>query len=162
MALTDAQLATLKTDIYADPELVALISDPNDDAHCYPIADIYNTETASYWVWKNEVTPEEYRSVITWSEVDTMNNGDARIWEWITANMTLSYNANDANVRQGLNDAWATSPTSKAALIDISKRLATRVEELFATGTGTNASPASMVVIGPISFQDVCKAIRLQ
>jgi hypothetical protein len=54
----------------------------------------------------------------------------------------------------------AGGTNTRAALLALWKRLATRGEKLYATGTGSDASPATLVVEGAISARDVEEARR--
>lgn len=69
-----------------------------------------------------------------------------------------------ANVRAGLQDALTGVPSGAsgankqagwAALQVAMSRQATRVEKLFATGSGTVPSPSTMVFEGQLTYQDV-------
>jgi hypothetical protein len=59
--------------------------------------------------------------------------------------------------RQFFDDIFsgAGGTNTRANLLALWKRLATRAEKLYATGTGSDPSPAVMVVEGAISYQDV-------
>ena len=149
--LTDAQKVTIKADILANADTLAAYNNGNLDA----LEKLYNAEAApAFVVWKTGVTPAEYRDAIVWTEVDALTVGKARIWEWITQNMTAPINAASVNVRQGLLDCWASNTTTRTQLTAAAKRNASRIEKLFATGTGSTASPATMVVEGPITYYE--------
>jgi len=49
----------------------------------------------------------------------------------------------------------AGGATTRANLTAISKRDATRIEKLLATGTGSDAVPAVMAFEGNVSYQDI-------
>jgi hypothetical protein len=157
MALTEAQRTTLAAHIRAnsDPDVVAALAIRNDTE----ITRLYNLDS-SFYVWKTSVEPDDYRSAIVWTEVDTMNAGDARIWEWLTSNMTLAIDASDTNVRQGIADAFGAGTTTRDNLLAAGKRVATIAEEVFATGTGTEATPGDLVYKGSISTNDVGRALN--
>jgi len=120
---------------------------------------LYNL-ASTFYVWRTAVTPAEYRAAIVWSEVDTLNAGAARIWEWVTSNMTETLNGADANIRQGIADAFGPSTTTRANLLAAAKRFATKAESLFATGTGSEASPGTLVFEGNITTEDVGRALN--
>ena len=157
MALTVDQRATLAAHIRAntDPDVVAALAIRNDTE----LTRIYN-EDSSFWVWRESVSPEEYREAITWTEVDTLNAGSARIWEWITQNMTAPLDATKSNVRQGIADAFGAPTSTRAALIAVGKELATLAQSIFATGTGTEGDPGIRVVTGDITTTDVGRALN--
>jgi len=149
--MTPAQLTALKADIQGNGTLAALMA----AGEIGQVVAYYNAPAdPAFYVWRSSVPPDEYRQAIVWTEVDTMTAGKARIWEWVTARMTMPVNASDANVRQGINDAFGNS-TSKTQLLAISYRACNNVEKLFATGTGTTGSPATVGYEGTISQADV-------
>jgi hypothetical protein len=153
MSLTDAQYTTLANHIRAntDPDVVAALAIRNDTE----LARIYNLDSATD-VWKPEVTPEEYRANMVWTEVDQLTAGASRIWEWITSNMTLPFDASDVNVRQGLTDVFGQNTTTRTQLLAVSKRFASVYEGIFATGTGTK----NLEVVGPVTIKIIGKALN--
>jgi hypothetical protein len=62
-----------------------------------------------------------------------------------------------ASIRAFFDDIFsgAGGTNTRAALLVLWKRLASRVEQLFATGTGSDAVPATLGFEGPISVNDV-------
>jgi hypothetical protein len=153
MSLTAAQLATLKAFIASDPTLSA---QPLNTDGAFAIAEAMNAAASpAFTVWRSSVPVEEYRDAVTWTEVDALTVGKARIWEWLTGNMTQPLETARAPVRQGLADCWGAATTTRAALLAAAKRSATIAEKLFATGTGTVASPATMEVEGLLDYHDV-------
>jgi hypothetical protein len=72
-------------------------------------------------------------------------------------------NASIASNRQFFDDIFsgAGGANTRAALLIIWKRLASRVEKLYATGTGSDVSPATLVFEGTINHQDVQMARSL-
>lgn len=55
----------------------------------------------------------------------------------------------------------AAGATTRAKLYALWRTSATRAEKLYATGTGTDAAPATRVVVGPISIDDIRAAVAL-
>lgn len=157
MNLTTAQQTTLAQHIRAstDPRVVAALPTRVDTV----IADVYN-ESTSFWVWRTELPVEEYRLALTWTEVDALTAGKARIWEWLTGNMTLPIDPSRTAVRQGLADCWASNTTTRAALTAAGKRRAGLAESLFVSGTGTEATPGLLGVEGPVTLQDISACLN--
>lgn len=150
--LTQAQLVALKANIDADQELSAY---PNNSDGAFAIAAIYNQIVSpSFIVWKTSVAVDEIMSNgFVWTAVDGLTNGKARIWEWMSR--IGSINPSKANIRQGLADAFGANSAMSDAIAPHLKRQATRIEKLFATGTGSNNSPAKMDYEGPVSYQEI-------
>jgi hypothetical protein len=153
--LNASQLQALKTHMLTIPELQAAIAAGDDMA----LAAYYNAEkTPAFVVWRTRIMPAEYVQAITWTEVDTLTVGKARIWEWLTSNQSQAINAALLNVRQGISDAFASAATTRTALTALAKRNATVLETLFATGTGTTATPATLVIEGAINYAEISHA----
>lgn len=166
--LTSQQLATLKADILADSNLN---SQPNNDDGNFAIAAIYNAAASpDYWVYRTRVSKAEYTqstsidgTVFNWTGAGfiTRAQGERDAWREL-------FNGNDecnpslANVRQAFTDIFsggtAPAPANRTHLATVSRRKATRVEKLFATGAGTTANPSVMGFEGSITFQDVSAA----
>jgi hypothetical protein len=161
MHLTNQQLTTLKAAIVADPVL-SLYGMSTDDH--YAIAQALNQPASpAFIVWRTAVPLEEImRNGMDWTRVDNLSVGKARIWDWLSRLGTL--NPSQANVRAGIDATWvgtAADLAVRAAVYVHCKRSATRAEQLFATGTGTDAVPATMAVEGDLTYQDVETARNL-
>lgn len=144
--MTPAQLSTLKTLASADQAAAGFIATADDQA----LADWFNTPDASFYVWRTNVRIDECNKVMVWTEVDALTNGKARIWDWMSRMGVLD--ASQANVRQGLVDAFSAATNTRTALTALAKRNATRAEKaLIASGAGSNASPAIMGYEGVMS-----------
>ena len=154
-ALTPAQMTTLQTNILADHSFDSL---PHNTDGAYAIAVAYNLPASStFIVWKTSVDPAEIMAGgMDWTRVDNLTVGKSRIWDWMTR--LNSFDASKANVRAGIDAVWVGTAADLAERADVythCKRQATRLEKLFATGTGTDASPATMVIEGQVTYQDV-------
>lgn len=153
--MTPSQLQTLKAYILADPVLSAF---PMNSDGSYAIADLLNKPSEpAFIVWKTDVSIDEImRNGMDWARVDNLSVGKARIWDWLGRLGVI--NASKTNVRAGIDAAWvgtAADLAVRAAIYAHCKRSATVLEKLFATGAGSDASPATMVVEGAISYQEV-------
>ena len=156
--MTPAQLLILSQDISTKPEFFSL---PNNSDAGTTIADWYNTTaTPAFIVWRTSVAPVEIMSNgFRWSDIDVMTAGKYRIWQLMAGLEAI--NPSKANVRQGLNDAFTAGTPMMLAIAPHLRRSATRVEKLFATGTGTDASPATMVLEDALTYADVITARNL-
>ena len=99
-----------------------------------------------------------------WVQVDNLSVGKARIWDWLFSNQLQTMNPSKTNVRAGIAECWkgtAAMLAVQAAILVHCKRAANRLEALFATGTGTDASPSTMAVEGTVSYQEVEQARAL-
>lgn len=158
--MTPEQLATLKAAILAEtnPAFVTMRT-ANDEQG---MADWYNDSSAVY-VWRTAVPRKEAQgSGFDWTQVDNLTVGQARIW-FDALFDGGPMNAADAGQRAGVAEAWkgtAAKLAVKAYVLGVCKRLATRCEALFATGTGSQAEPSALGFEGAVSAQDIANALR--
>ncbi len=156
--MTPAQLQTIKTFILSVPAWAAL---PVNSDTSYFIADELRKDAVpDFIVWKTDVSTDEImRNGMDWARVDNLSVGKARIWDWMTR--LGSFNAAKVNVRAGIDAAWVGTAADLAVRAQVythCKRKANILEKLFATGTGSDASPATMRVEGGLSYQEVQSA----
>lgn len=163
-ALSPAQLVVLRTAINAgtDPEFVGY----RTNGQTTLMSAWFNVAASpSYIVWRTRVTQDEItQNGFDWVQVDNLNVGKARIWEWMFANEARSMNCSKPNVRAGIDEAWKGTAAMLAvrdAVYVHCKRAATRAEKLFATGSGTTLSPSTMVFEGGVTDQDITNALAL-
>lgn len=153
--MTPAQLQTLKAAILAVPELAE--KPMNSDGDYNIAAAINQTDPANYIVWKTSVSIDDImRNGMDWARVDNLSVGKARIWDWI--GRLGAIDASKINVRAGIDAAWVGTSADlavRAAIYVHCKRAASTFEKWFSTGTGSDASPATMVIEGPVSYTDV-------
>ena len=158
--LTTAQAQAIKAVIVADQVLSAY---PLNSDGAFAIAAALNLEASpAFVVWRTSVPQDEItQNGFTWTEVDNLSVGKARIWEWLFLNESRSMNPSKANVRAGIVECWsgtAGKVAVQASVFSHCKRNATRAEKALATGTGTDATPAKMDYEGALSYQDIEQA----
>ena len=169
MALTPAQLLALKNDIASDPVLSAL---PNTADDAFAIAAVYNADASpDFYVWKTRLGKHEVTDLTApggttfdWAGpggyiARSVAEKDAWREMW---NSTLSCNPSLPNVRAAFADIFSGTGSgatnNRAHILALGRRLARRIEALYATGTGTTAAPALMGYEGTISYNDVLQA----
>ena len=155
--LTTTQNQLLKAAIAADGTMSA---QPNTTAGNTVIKGLLEQDAApAFVVWKSVLTLDEItQNGFTWTEVDNLAVGKARIWEWMFKNSTNSINPSKSNVQAGIVECWSGTAgrlAVQAVVLSHCKRNATRLEKILATGTGTTLSPAVMGYEGPISTDDI-------
>jgi hypothetical protein len=166
MALTTSQKTTLKAFIAADPTLSAI---PNTPDGAFDIADrLAANASPDFWVYKtslgeHEITGTSSTDGTTWSWPAYIARTEGERSGWIRMfNTSLTINPSLPNVRQGLADIFSgtqnSAPAQRAHLTAMARRKASIVEKLFATGTGSTASPATMGFEGRLSYVDVQEA----
>jgi hypothetical protein len=158
MALTPQQLTTLKNDIVADPVLNA---QPNNSDGAFDIAVAYNLNASpNFTVWKTNVLINDVGKKFNGAELAGLTTANQTRLQTIAMYLAGGVNPSLIDNRQFFDDIFsgAGGATTRANLLALWKRLATRAEKLYATGTGSDPSPATMTFEGPISFQDVLNA----
>lgn len=151
--LTPAQIAILRPIVLAEPSLADAIQSGYDAV----IAAWCNSPASpSFVVWKTSVSIDEImRNGMDWARVDNLSVGKARIWDWL--GRLGSFDASKANVRAGIDAAWVgTAPdlAVRAAVYVHCKRSASNAEKALASGTGSDASPATLTFEGDVSVND--------
>ena len=156
MALTAEQQAAVKADILANPDLNAL---PAGADGAWEIAALYNLEAApAFVVWRTSIPTEEIKDALDWTELIAASVGERD--SFLVMIEGGSINAAKTNIRAGIQDVFSGPGglNTRTALVALAKRNATRIEALLATGTGSDADPATMTLEGNISYQDVLSA----
>lgn len=165
--LTPEQTATLKAYILADPVLGPLTSGPGTDYGA--IAAALNLDAAPVFkVWRTSVTRAEIQDddTFAWTLVDNLStNSKYRIWEWMFDNAAGAINPSKDNIRAGIAATW----TGTAQLVAVAtmtlnkcKRNAARLERLFATGNGADATPGKLVFEGSIDLMEIAAMFNAQ
>lgn len=155
--MTPAQRAAVLAAINADPAAAALRAANDDEG----LAAWLNADASpAVVVWRTSVSAQEMQAAYVWTEMDTLTQARFNALTLMLQGGTL--NPSMANVRQGLADifAGATLATTRAALLALAKRNASRFERILATGAGTSASPATLAEPGPIAAAQVSTIIR--
>lgn len=155
MALTTEQNAIMKADILADPALNANV---NNEDGASAIAVVYNAQASpSFTVWRSAVSIAETGQQFNGTELAGMTTANNTRLQTIAMYLADGYNASFADVRQMFNDIWsgAGGTNTRVNLLALWKRLATRGEKLFASGAGSDATPATLTFEGYLSYQDV-------
>ena len=164
MALTDAQYTTLKAHIIANTNQTVI------DALALPdwmTLSIWYSALSSpaFIVWKTRVAALD---VINSTVFSGAGGFIARtVGERDGYNLLLNSGWIEpwrTETRQKFSDIFSGSgvgaPETRAALLALSKRTATNVEKVFATGTGTDASPATVTYEGMLSMEDAMLAVQ--
>ena len=157
MALTLTQQQALAAHIATVPEWAALPKD--SDSAVIIAAGLNQTAAPAFIVWRTRVSQDEImQNGFDWVRVDNLSVGKARIWDWLFSNSVRAINPSKVNVRAGIAECWkgtAADLAVQAAVLAHCKREATIVERVLATGTGSDAAPATMSFEGAIGYADV-------
>ena len=182
MALTDAQLITLKADIAANSDTNTI---PMGVAGDVLIRDLYNA-TTTLDVWQTAVSVNNVYDQIDFTKYTPVDAaaenaiGTQRLLIIQTKQMNLQnmlqgrdvINASKANIRNGIKDATTQLPAgTSGAMISASgssgvnvltamTRKANRIEKLFATTPATTGTVTANLLVyeGSVSVDDITAA----
>lgn len=167
MALTQAQLTALKAAILADQELSACPMTP-DGADAIAQA-LKQTAAPDFWVWRTDVTRAEvYHSTspegTTWNWTTYKAQSVPEQGAWVQMFMGDAADFGLPNLRAGVSAIFTGSAQQNAQrdhVLSVAKRKANRAEKIFATGVGSLAAPATMVIEGELTYQTIQQARAL-
>ena len=158
MALTASQKTAIKSAILADPALSAL---PNNSDGNDAIAKALNqTASPSFTVWKTNVSITKVGDNIIGTELAGLTSLNTDRLRTVILLSSEGVNPSLSDRRAFFDDIFsgAGGANTRAKLLILWKRLATRAEKACATGTGSDASPATLSFEGSLSWQDVEEA----
>lgn len=159
MALTTAQLATLKALAQADATAAAFMAAGNDTE----LGWWFNASASpAFTVWRNDVRAGEIGDAWIGTDIDGMSALNMQRLQLMLASAPSGvFDMNRADRRAGFESPFGTNQNnaSRVAMRTVWKRLATRAEKGVAVGTGSDADPAKLTFFGQLSLTDVA-AIR--
>jgi hypothetical protein len=158
MTLSPAQLQTLKAAILADPVLNAY---PNYGDGPNDIANLLNQQASPpFTVWKTSVPISDVGRAMNSNEIAGLTTANTSRLQVMAMFSGEVFNPSFADVRAGFDNIFSGSGgvNTRAALLILWKRLATRGEKIFAIGTGSDASPATLTFEGNLSANAVQQA----
>jgi hypothetical protein len=139
--LTTEQKTTLKAAMLADPALTTFVAQRRDDL----IADYYNAPSnPAFTVWRTNVTANETGNAWVGTDIDGMAALNMQRLQLLLASSPSGiFDMSRADRRAGFENPFGTNANnaSRVAMRAVWKRIANRVERLFATGTGSDATP---------------------
>ena len=157
--LTNTQLLTLKAAILAelDPAFVAFRT-ANDRGS---MATWYNG-ASTFTVWKSSVLLAQVGIGMNSAEVAGLGTAGSNQLQTLAAFSGGTFNPSVADVRAGFDSVFSgpSGALTRVALLALWKRLARRVERVFATGTGLDATPGLLVFEGTVNSSDIQDALE--
>lgn len=151
MTLTAAQQATFRTDVKAQGgAIAAAYAAKNTDA----IAAAYTViASPAFWIWRANVTKTEYvnatsvdATVFDWTVFIARSQGERDAFGQIFMNAGQSVNPSLTQVRQAFADIFsgAGGLSVRTHMLATSRKQTSVFGKLYATGTGSTASPATV------------------
>jgi len=159
--MTPEQLQTLRTAIDADPALSALPN--NNDGNFEIAARLGDAATPEFIVWRTSVSNEEIGDAFNGTEIAGLASLPMQRLQVLAAMSNGTQNPSRFDRRDAFDRIFsgAGGQLTRAALATLWRRAATRGERLFATGTGSDADPATLTHEGAVSINDIERARNL-
>jgi hypothetical protein len=156
--MTPAQLATLKAALLADPALAQWRTDRRDD-----LITAYYNEPSAFIVWRASVQAEEIGNAWVGTDIDGMSALNMQRLQLLLASAPSGvFDMTRADRRAGFENPFGTNVNnaSRVAMRAVWKRAVTRAEQLFATGTGTTATPGVPGWEGVVSVNTISQMLN--
>jgi hypothetical protein len=157
--LSPAQKTALKTFILADAQMGPLVAAQNESG----AYDLWNvTANPAFTVWRSLVSLKELGDNIVATDIANMTAVNVSRLDSMFMICPSGVNASMADRRAAFADIFsgAAGAATLAKLTPLWKRLANRTEKFFATGTGSDASPATLVVEGMMTFNEFLDVVH--
>jgi hypothetical protein len=154
VTLTTAQRNALKADILANSDALAIYNVGNLEA----LAALYNANASpAFTVWKSNVSINAVGKAFSGTELAGLTSANQTRLQTLALYLADGVNPSIASNRAFFDDVFsgASGVNTRAALLVLWKRAATRLEKVFATGTGSDASPGVLVLEGALSPDDL-------
>lgn len=139
--LSPEQTAILRAALLSDPALAQWRTDRRDD-----LIEAYYNEPSNpaFVVWRTDVRAEEIGNAWVGTDIDGMSALNMQRLQLLLASSPSGvFDMTRADRRAGFENPFGTNANnaSRVAMRTAWKRIVTRAERLFATGTGTDATP---------------------
>jgi opacity protein-like surface antigen len=161
-SLTQAQLQTLKTFINTVPAWAALPN--NSDTAFFIAGELNKAAVPAFVVWRTNVTADEIGNAWVGTDIDGMAALNMQRLQLLLASSPSGvFDMSRVDRRAGFENPFGTNQNnaSRVAMRAVWKRAATVAEKLYATGTGSDASPGTMTFTGVVSYPEVFEARSL-
>jgi hypothetical protein len=166
--LNEAQLVTLKQNLTASPDMATFVAEGNTTA----IAAAYNTVAVpEFWAWRTTLSKyaiysqtSPTGSTWSWAQFKGLTVQEQATWLEMFQGESATTNYALPNIRAGVTELFAGAPANvaqKTHIDALGRRLVTRAERLYVTGTGTPEAPGLLGWEGPLTYGDVGKALAL-
>lgn len=156
MPLTTQQQTALQASILADPALAAL---PQGNPSALQIANAYNAAASPTFVlWRSDVSSVEIGNAWVGTDIDGMSALNMQRLQLLLASSPQGvFDLRRSDRRAGFENPFGTNVNngSRVAMRAAWKRNASRLEKLFASGTGSDASPAISTFEGSVTYSEI-------
>ena len=157
MALTPAQLQTLKAAIAAetDPAFIPFRQAGDEQG----MANWYN-QPSTFVVWRTSVPLSDVAANV--DGVELVGLTAVKLAAYQSLLLAGSVNPSKDRLRAGFDQVFSAAggATTRPLLLALWKRFALRGEKVYATGTGSDATPGLLAFEGQITAQNISDALR--
>lgn len=157
--LNKTQLLTLKAAILGETDTTFVAFRAVNDRNS--MATWYNGDS-TFTVWKSTVTIAQMGIGMNSSEIAGLTTANNSRLQVMAAYSGGTFNPSITDVRAGFDNVFsgAGGVLTRTALLTLWKRIARRVERLYATGTGSDAVPGLLVFEGTIDRDHIDQALE--
>lgn len=150
--LTSQQITALKAFAAADQTAAALMASADDVG----LAAWFNGNNGAFTVWRSSVPIYEVGEAFEASGLSAMTSTNNDRLSSFAAWNPRGVVPSRGDHRTFFDDVFspASGATTRTRLSALWRRIATRAEQALATGTGSNAAPATLVFEGKLSYID--------
>jgi hypothetical protein len=161
MPLTAAQLPTLKAHINASADLNVFPNNSDGNTEIQKLLAL--AATPAFTVWKTMVSIGQVGRAFNGTELAGLTTANLSRLQTIGFYLSGGVNPSLADSRAFFDDVFsgAGGTITRANLLTLWKRLANRAERLYATGTGSDGSPATLVFEGVPTLTEIQAARNL-
>ncbi len=162
MPLSSAQLVTLAAHIRAntDPAVVAALAAGADNE----LARLYNLPASpAFIVWRSDVRAEETGNAWVGTDIDGMSALNMQRLQLLLQSAPSGvFDMTRADRRAGFENPFGTNQNnaSRVAMRAVWKRSLLLVERVFASGTGSDATPGATTYEGTVTPDEIGRALR--
>ena len=159
MTLTAEQLQALGAYIATVPAWASLPN--NSDTAFFIAAELNKPTNPGFIVWRNDVTAEEIGNAWVGTDIDGMSALNMQRLQLLLASAPSGlFDMRRVDRRAGFENPFGTNVnnTSRVNMRAVWKRAATVFERIYATGTGSDATPGTLVIVGSVGYPEVVEA----
>lgn len=161
MPLSAAQLPTLKAHILASPDLNVFPNQSDGNTEIQKLLAL--NASPGFTVWKTKVSITEVGDNIVGTDLEGLASLPLTRLQSVVLLSAGGVNPSLPDRRAFFDGVFsgAGGAATRAKLLLLWKRLARRAEQLYATGTGSDASPGTLVYEGVPTLTEILDARNL-
>ena len=135
MALTDSQLIVLNTELIDDPEGLGYAGKTDPE-----MATLINAVNANYSIDHEAIDGQELQMAVTLGDYDNLTEKQRDFWQTILSAGSGIVAVSDGRVKTHVAAIWGAGTTTRANLIALQERPASRAEVLLGAGVSVSVT----------------------